>query len=213
MNPKVEEYLGNAKRFNTELRALREILLECGLIEEYKWRTPCYTFQNTNMIILGEFKDYCVLSFLKGVLLQDSQQLLIKPGENSQSVRFLKFTDINEINALALIIKSYIFEALEIEKLGLKVDLSESKNLIYPLEFQKILEENPDFKHAFESLTQGRKRAYNMFFSEPKQSKTRESRVYKYMQQILNGKGIHDCTCGLSKRPPSCDGSHKHKHL
>jgi uncharacterized protein YdeI (YjbR/CyaY-like superfamily) len=149
------------------------------------------------------------LGFFKGTLLQDEHQILSKPGENSQSVRMAKFNSLKEIVKLRSIIKAYIYEAIEVEKAGLKVELTLSKNLVLPEEFQQILNQNQRFKKAFENLTPGRQRAYNLYFSAPKQSATRTSRVEKYVQQILNGKGINDCTCGLSKKMPQCDGSHK----
>jgi uncharacterized protein YdeI (YjbR/CyaY-like superfamily) len=209
MNPKIDEFLSKVKNWKEELETLRNILLDCGLIEELKWRQPCYMFQETNLILIGGFKEHCVISFFKGVLLSDTNGILVKPGENSQTVRFIKFTSVQEIVKMKPILKAYIYEAIEVEKMGLKVDMKESTSLIYPEEFQAILNKNPKLKKAFEALTPGRQRAYNMFFAAPKQSQTRTSRVEKYMQQILNGKGINDCTCGLSKKLPYCDGSHK----
>ena len=210
MNPKVDAYLSKIKNWQEELEKLRSILLDCQLIEELKWRSPCYTFQNTNIIILGNFKEYCTLSFFKGVLLNDANHILIAPGENSQSVRLIKFTNISQIIKLEPIIKAYIYEAIEIEKAGLKVDLKQSTNLTFPDEFQKKLDSIPALKKAFDALTPGRKRAYNLHFSSAKQSKTREARIKNYIPKILDGIGINDCTCGLSKKHPYCDGSHKH---
>jgi uncharacterized protein YdeI (YjbR/CyaY-like superfamily) len=209
MNPFVDAFLDKAKNWQDEAVALRKILIDCGLTEEFKWRAPCYTFQGSNIIILHLFKEYCALGFFKGTLLQDEHQILSKPGENSQSVRMAKFNSLKEIVKLRSIIKAYIYEAIEVEKAGLKVELTLSKNLVLPEEFQQILNQNQRFKKAFENLTPGRQRAYNLYFSAPKQSATRTSRVEKYVQQILNGKGINDCTCGLSKKMPQCDGSHK----
>jgi uncharacterized protein YdeI (YjbR/CyaY-like superfamily) len=209
MNPSVDSFLSKAKNWQDEAAALRKLLIDCGLTEEFKWRAPCYTYQGTNIIILHLFKDYCALGFFKGALLQDKHQILSKPGENSQSVRMAKFTGLLEIAKMKSVLKAYIYEAIEIENAGLKVELTLSKNLIFPEEFQQILDQNPRLKKAFENLTPGRQRAYNLYFSAPKQSATRTVRVEKYVQQILNGKGINDCTCGLSKKMPQCDGSHK----
>ncbi len=209
-NPKVDAYLSKVKAWQEELAKLRTILLDCGLTEELKWRVPCYTFQESNVALLGGFKQYCALSFFKGVLLQDAEDILVAPGENSQSVRLFRFTSVKEIVELEPSLKAYIYEAVEIEKTGLKVDLKESADLVFPEELFTKLKESPDLKTAFDALTPGRQRAYNLYFSAAKQSKTRESRIEKYRQQILDGKGINDCTCGLSRKLPYCDGSHKY---
>lgn len=209
MNPKVDAFFITVSNWKAELTFLRRILLDCGLREELKWGNPCYTFQNANVALLHGFKAYCGIGFFKGVLLQDSEGILSKPGENSQSSRIMKFTNIQEIVALETSLKAYVFEAIEVEKTGLQVETEKNPVLKLPEEFQKKLEEDLGFKAAFFALTPGRQRGYNLFFSAPKQSETRASRVEKYRQQILNGKGINDCTCGLSKKMPSCDGSHK----
>ncbi|MCP9768232.1 hypothetical protein EGI22_09940 [Lacihabitans sp. LS3-19] len=209
MNPKVDVFFNNLEKWQTELELLRAIILDCGLNEELKWGVPTYTFQKNNILLLGGFKEYFTLSFFKGVLLNDGEGLLSKPGENSQSVRMFKFTDIKQIEKLKVSIKTYIFEALEIEKANLKVDLSESKVLVFPDELLLKFEENPAFQQAFEALTIGRQRAYNMFFSAAKQSQSRTARIEKYTQRIFDKKGINDCICGFSKKMPGCDGSHK----
>ena len=209
MNPKVDAFFSTVSNWKEELTLLRRILLDCGLREELKWSSPCYTFQNANVALLHGFKAYCGIGFFKGALLQDSEGVLSKPGENTQSSRIMKFTQIQEITALEAILKAYVFKAIEVEKAGLQVETEKNPVLKFPEEFQKKLEEDPGFKAAFFALTPGRQRGYNLFFSAPKQSETRESRVEKYRQQILNEKGINDCTCGLSKKMPSCDGSHK----
>lgn len=213
MNPKVDDFISNSKNWKPELEILRKIILDCNLFEEVKWGAPCYTFQNKNILMIHGFKDYCGLSFFKGALLNDANQLLVKPGENTQSGRLIRFTNIQEIIKLKPVLKSYIFEAIELEKKGLKVDFEKDNTHIITEEFQIKLNNNPELKIAFENLTPGRQRAYNLFFSAAKQSKTREIRIEKYTQQILNGKGINDCTCGLSKRMPYCDGSHGRKGL
>jgi uncharacterized protein YdeI (YjbR/CyaY-like superfamily) len=209
MNPKVDAYLSNAKNWQKEAASLREFLIECGLTEEFKWRAPCYMFNGNNIVILHLFKEYCALGFLKGILLQDNYHILSKPGENSQSARMARFTSVAEIVKNKSVLKEYIYEAIEVEKAGLKVEFKESTNLIFPEEFQEKLNNHPAFKKAFEALTPGRQRAYNLYFSAPKQAATRATRVEKYVKQIINGKGINDCTCGFSKKMPQCDGSHK----
>jgi uncharacterized protein YdeI (YjbR/CyaY-like superfamily) len=210
MNPKVDDFINNAQKWQPEIKQLRILLLDCGLTEEFKWRNPCYTFQGNNIVIIGSFKEYCTLSFFKGTLLQDSNGILNKPGENSQAVRFFKFTNLQEIIEQQSIMKAYIYEAIEIEKAGLKVIFKSNKELELVEELQVALDKNPALKTAFQALTPGRQRAYNLHFSEAKQSKTRETLIEKYSQRILNGKGINDCTCGLSKKMPNCDGSHKY---
>jgi uncharacterized protein YdeI (YjbR/CyaY-like superfamily) len=213
MNPKVDAFISNSKNWKPELEILRKIILDCNLFEDIKWGVPCYTYQNSNIIIIQGFKAYCGLSFFKGALLNDANQLLVKPGENTQSGRLIRFTNTKEIVALETVLKAYIFESIELEKKGLKVDFVKDNAHVITEEFQIKLNKNPDLKKAFESLTPGRQRAYNLFFSAAKQSKTREVRIEKYTQQILNGKGINDCTCGLSKKMPYCDGSHGKKGL
>ncbi|WP_339713521.1 DUF1801 domain-containing protein [uncultured Kriegella sp.] len=209
-NPKVDDYFTTVTQWRQELEQLRAILLDCQLTEELKWRSPCYTFQKRNIAILGGFKDYCALSFFKGALLQDVHGLLVAPGENSQSSRLFKFTDVDEIVKMASQIKAYIYEAIEVEKAGLKVAFKRSTNLVFPEELQQQLKASPDLKSAFEALTLGRQRGYNLYFSAPKQSKTRTARIEKYRQRILDGNGINDCLCSRSKKMPQCDGSHKY---
>ncbi len=210
MNPKVDEFLRNVKQWQNELLALQAIALECGLTEEWKWRQPCYTYKGKNVAILGGFKDNCVFSFVKGVLLNDAEGVLVKPGENSQSVRFIRFTSLQQIVRLTPVLKAYIFEAIEVEKAGLKVELKDNAKLDLVEELQDKINNMPAFKTAFEALTPGRQRAYNMHFGAAKQSKTRVARIAQYTERILNGKGINDCVCGMSKRMPNCDGSHKY---
>ena len=209
MNPSVDEFLEKIDKWQSELSLLRNILLDCQLVETIKWGQPCYMFNKTNVVILANFKESCAVSFLKGALLSDTENLLVKPGENSQSGRFLRFKSEEEIRALEPIIKSYIFEAIEIEKAGLKIPQRAVDSEPIPSELLQRFEENPALKNAFESLTPGRQRAYNMFFSAAKQAATRFSRIDSYTDRILNKKGMNDCVCGLSKRMPGCDGSHK----
>lgn len=209
MNTSVETYFVNLKQWKPELEMLRNIVLDCGLVEEFKWRGPCYTYNNSNSIIIGGFKDNFVISFLKGVFLRDDHKLLQKPGDNSQTVRFMRFTEASQVLELEPIIKTYIYEAIEVEKAGLKLDPADKPTLEYIPEFEKIMSENAEFKAAFEALTPGRQRAYNMHFASAKQSETRTSRIISIMPRVLKGKGLNDCICGLSKRMPNCDGSHK----
>jgi len=210
MNPKVDEFLRNTKQWKSELLALQAIALECGLTEEWKWKQPCYTYKGKNVAILGGFKDNCVFSFVKGVLLSDTDKILVKPGENSQSVRFIRFTSLEQILRLRDSIKAYIFEAIELEKLDVKVVLKDNTKLTFVQELQDKISDMPAFKNAFEALTPGRQRAYNMYFEAAKQAKTRVARIEQYTDRILKGKGINDCICGMSKRMPNCDGSHKY---
>ena len=210
MNTKVDDYILNAKKGLPEIKQLRELLLDCGLTEEFKWRTPCYSFKGKNVVLIGSFKEYCALSFFKGTLLQDSNGILSKPGENSQAIRFFKFRNLEEIIDQKSIIKAYVYEAIEIEKAGLKVNFKSNTELELVEELQVALDKNPTLKTAFEALTPGRQRAYNIYFSGSKQSKTRETRIEKYTERILAGKGFNDCVCGLSKKMPNCDGSHKY---
>jgi uncharacterized protein YdeI (YjbR/CyaY-like superfamily) len=192
MNPKVDFYFNKAKKWQDELQRLRTIVLDCLLIEELKWGVPCYTFQNGNVLLIHTFKEYCAVLFVKGALLNDSEGILVQQTENTQAARQIRFTTIREIIEQEDILKTYIFEAIEIEKAGLKVEFVKPTELIFPEEFQNKLNENAALKTAFDTLTPGRKRAYHIHFSEPKQSKTRESRVEKCIPQILNGKGLND---------------------
>ncbi len=209
MNSTAHNYFLDAPKWQEELKQLRKIALGTQLMETIKWGVPCYVFGESNIILLGSFKAFCSISFFKGSLLQDPNGILSKPGENSQSVRMLKFTDLDQIRQLEKVIKAFIFEAIEIEKAGLKPVLEKSVDLEFPEELLQMLDQDAAFKAAFTALTPGRQRGYNLFFTAPKQSVTRIARIEKYRQQILDGKGINDCTCGLSKKMPSCDGSHK----
>jgi uncharacterized protein YdeI (YjbR/CyaY-like superfamily) len=192
MNPKVDEYLSKAKKWQEEMEKLRMIILDCQLTEELKWGKPCYTFQKSNIVIIIGLKEYCALLFFKGALLNDANGILIKPGENTQAGRQIRFTNVREIVEMEPILKAYIYEAIEVEKAGLKVNFKKNTELIIPEEFQNKLDEIPALKTAFDALTLGRQRAYILYFSAPKQSKTRESRVEKCMQKILDGKGLND---------------------
>ncbi len=190
MNPKVDVYFSEAKKWRKELEKLRMIILDCQLTEELKWGKPCYTFQKSNIVIIQGFKEFCALLFCKGALLTDPNGILKKFGW--QAARRIPFTNVREIVEMEAILKAYIDEAIEVEKAGLKVNYKKTSEFIIPEEFQKKLDEIPALKTAFDVLTPGRQRGYILYFSAPKQSKTRESRVEKCMQQILNGKGLDD---------------------
>ena len=192
MNPKVDWCFAKAKKWQQEMETLRTIVLDCGLTEELKWGQPCYTFQNNNIVIIHGFKEYCALLFFKGVLLKDAKHILIQQTENVQAGRQIRFTNLKEITEKEKILKAYIFEAVEVEKAGLKVKLKKTADYKVPEEFQNKLNKIPALKTAFHALTPGRQRGYLYYFSQAKQSKTREQRIEKYMKQILSGKGLDD---------------------
>lgn len=191
MNPKVDIYISSAQAWQQEMEKLREIILDCGLTEEFKWGMPWYTFHKSNVVGIYPFKDYCALGFMKGALLSDAKGILVKPGENSQAMRQIRFTSVGEIVKMQSTVKAYIYEALEVEKAGLKIAFKKDPEPL-PEELLKKLDENPALKAAFEALTPGRQRGYILYFSQPKQSKTRESRIDKCTPQILDGQGLHD---------------------
>ena len=192
MNPKVDFYFNKAKNWQEEIRQLRTIVLDCGLNEELKWGCPCYTFEKRNIVLIHGFKEYCALLFFKGALLADADNILIQQTKNVQSARQVRFTNLKEIAKTEKILKAYIYEAIEVERAGLKVKLKETNEFPIPEEFRKKLDKNDALKMAFKALTPGRQRAYIFYFSQPKQSKTRESRIEKSTQQILEGKGLND---------------------
>jgi uncharacterized protein YdeI (YjbR/CyaY-like superfamily) len=192
MNPKADFYFNKNQKFQDEILKLRTIVLDCGLTEELKWGCPCYRFQDNNIVLIHVFKEYCALLFFKGALLSNTHGILIQQTENVQAARQIRFTNMLQIVEQEAIIKAHIFEAIEVEKAGLKVDLKKTTEFEVAEEFQVKLDTIPALKTAFEALTPGRQRAYLMHFSAPKQSKTREARVEKYMPRILNGKGLND---------------------
>jgi uncharacterized protein YdeI (YjbR/CyaY-like superfamily) len=191
-NPKVDEFLGRANKWKEEYETLRNIVLDCELTEEFKWMHPCYTFENKNIVLIHGFKEYCALLFHKGALLQDAHGLLIQQTENVQGARQIRFTNVQEIVATESILKAYIHEAIEVEKAGLEVEFKKNEEFIIPEELHNKFDDIPALKTAFEALTPGRQRAYILYFSQAKQSKTRESRIEKCMQKILDGKGLKD---------------------
>ena len=211
MNPKVDRYLSKAAaaadthqrsvmldgakallgKWQQEFEELRTVILDCGLTEELKWGKPCYTFQNNNVVLIQGFKEYCALLFFKGALLKDAKGILVNPGK-MQAQRQIRFTGVREIVEMEPVLKAYINEAIEVEKAGLKVNLKTTSEFIIPEEFQRRLDEIPALRTAFDALTPGRQRAYIYYFSQPKQSSTRASRVEKCIPLILDGLGLND---------------------
>ncbi|TBW49393.1 hypothetical protein EZI54_19915 [Marinobacter halodurans] len=191
-NPQVDRFLSTATRWRDELTALRHIVRDCPLNEELKWGKPCYTFEGSNVLILQGFKDFCALLFTKGALLDDPAGILRKPGENTQSARRVTFTCTQAVGELEPVLKAYIEAAIDVEKAGLTIDFNDKHALTYPEELQRKLDEDPALKAAFEGLTPGRRRAYNLYFSGARQSSTRESRIEKCRPKIMDGLGPND---------------------
>jgi uncharacterized protein YdeI (YjbR/CyaY-like superfamily) len=209
MNPQVDDFFSRTTKWHDELQALRRIFLDCGLTESYKWRVPCYTHQNANVALIHGFKEYFAIAFFKGALLSDPEKVLIQQTENVQSGRQIRFTSLKEVVDQDALIKAYIFEAIEVEKAGLKVESKSTNEFEVPEELTTLLSANLKLQNAFEALTPGRQRGYLLHFAQPKQSSTRVSRIEKCIPRIMIGKGLNDCICGHSKRMPNCDGSHK----
>jgi uncharacterized protein YdeI (YjbR/CyaY-like superfamily) len=191
-NPKLDPYFDKLKMWKEEFALLRDIVLDCGLTEEFKWMHPCYTFENKNIVLIHGFKQYCALLFHKGALLKDPHGILVQQTKNVQAARQIRFTDAKQIEDMQLILKAYIDEAVEVEKAGLEVNFKKHTEYDIPEELQNKFTEIPDLKKAFEALTPGRQKAYLLYFSQPKQSKTREARIEKYLPHILSGKGLND---------------------
>ena len=198
MNPKVDVFLSKAKKWQKEFEKLRAIVVGCGLTEELRWGKPCYTFpamasrQKSNIVLIHGFKEYCALLFFKGALLKDPKGILVQQTENVQAARQIRFASVREIVEMEPVLKAYIHEAIEVEKAGLEVSYKKTSEFKIPEEFQNQLDKTPALKAAFDALTPGRQRGYILYFSAPKQSKTRELRIEKCVQQILNGKGLND---------------------
>lgn len=192
MNPKVDFYFNKAKKWQDEIRKLRAIVLDCHLAEELKWGVPCYTFEKNNIVLIHVFKDYCALLFFKGVLLKDAKRILVQQTKNVQVARQIRFTSVQQIVKMKAVITAYIYEAVEVEEAGLKVELKKTAAFEMPEEFKKQLDKKPALKKAFDTLTPGRQRGYLLYFSAAKQAKTRETRIEKYMPRILKGKGLDD---------------------
>ncbi len=192
MNPKADFYFNKAEKWQKEVETLRRLVLDCLLTEDVKWGVPCYTFQKRNIVLIHVFKEYCALLFIKGALLSDTNGILIQQTANVQATRQIRFSSVQEIMELEPILKAYMYEAIAVEKRGLTVDLKKTTEFLIPEEFQNKLEASPPLKSAFHALTPGRQRAYILYFSAPKQAKTRESRVEKWTPHILDGHGLHD---------------------
>ncbi len=192
MNPRVDFFFSKAGKWQEEFKKLRTIVLDCQLTEELKWGQPCYSFEKSNIVLMHGFKDYCALLFFKGALLKDTRGILVQQTKNVQAARQIRFTSAREITAMQRVLKAYIYEAAEVEEAGLKVNFKKTGEFTIAGEFQNKLDKSPALKTAFEALTPGRQRGYLLYFSAPKQSKTREARVEKYMKQILKGKGLED---------------------
>lgn len=208
MNKEIELFYSKEEKWKEEYNYLRNLVLDCGLVEELKWGVPCYTHNKANILIVHGFKNYCALNFFKGALLSNENGLLIQPTENSQSARQIRFVNVDEIIKNEKEIKRYIFESIEVEKLGMKVDYKKNEDYQIPEELLLKFSQDKKYKEAFESLTPGRQRGYYLYFAEAKQSSTRQQRIEKVAFRILRGKGLGDCVCGFSRRMPNCDGSH-----
>lgn len=205
----VKIYFDNITKWKEEQETLRKIILSCDLKETLKWKQPCYTYHTKNIVIIGSFKEFCVLSFFKGVHLTDPEKLLVKQGENSRTIRILNFTSVDEIVKHNEAIKGLIFEAISIENSNKKQTIVKPEIPEYPTELTTIFETDIEFKTAFEKLTPGKQRGYIIHFTGAKQLSTRLKRIENYRSKVILGKGFHDCICGLSKNLPRCDGSHK----
>jgi uncharacterized protein YdeI (YjbR/CyaY-like superfamily) len=192
MNPKVDFYFNKANKWQEEIKHLRKVALECQLTEELKWGVPCYSLQKSNIVLIHVFKEYCAFLFFKGALLTDTNGILVIQTQNVQAARQIRFTNAQEILEMESVLKAYILEAIAVEKAGLKVDFKKTTEFNMPEEFLRKLEQNPALMTAFDALTPGRQRGYLLYFSAAKQSKTRDSRVEKYVPQILEGKGLDD---------------------
>ena len=209
MNPEVDQFIIKAKSWQKEYDALRNIVLDCKLEETIKWKHPCYTLEGANIVLIHGFKAYCALLFLKGALINDTKSILVQQTEQVQSARQIRFTNLQEIVKQKAVIKAYIKQAIEVENSGVKVETRKKEEISFPPELLSVFKKNWQLKKAFSALTPGRQRAYILFFEGAKQSATRTARIEKSIPKILCGKGLNDCTCGLSKRMPNCDGSHK----
>jgi len=192
VNPKVDFYFTKATTWQKELKALRKIILDCGLTEELKWRVPCYMYGKSNIVLVHVFKEYCAMLFFKGVLLKDTKGILIQQTKNVQAARQIRFTNVKEILEKEALLKAYIYEAIEVEKAGVEVKLKKTKEYAIPEEFKKKLDKSALLKTAFKALTPGRQRGYLLYFSSAKLAKTREARIDKVIPQIMKGKGLDD---------------------
>lgn len=210
MHPNVDDYIQGHAKWQKELTQLRKIVLASELVETWKWKAPCYTLDNKNVVMIAAFKNDCVLSFFKGPLLKDPDHILTAPGENSRTFRVVRFISVQQIHQLKSMLTFLIDQAIEVEKSGQQIEAQQGPDE-FPTELQVRLKQDPNLKQAFEGLTPGRQRAYVMHFAAAKQSKTRTARIEKFTPRILDGKGMNDCVCGLTKKPPGCDGSHNQR--
>lgn len=210
MDERVETYFGKLEAWEEELRLLRELCLEAGLEETFKWMHPCYTKDGKNIAILQEFKDYCAILFQKGALLDDPDGILVAMTENVQSARQIRFRNLAEVVSRKSFVSRCLVAAVELERSGAKVAMKGVEDFAVPEELLKAFEDHPEWKRSFEALTPGRRKGYLLHFAGAKQSATRTSRIESCIPRILLGKGLTDCVCGQSARMPSCDGSHKH---
>jgi uncharacterized protein YdeI (YjbR/CyaY-like superfamily) len=209
MNPKVDTYISSLKNWREEVELIREILLTTNLEEGFKWSKPCYTYNGKNILGIATLKEHCALNIFNGASLSDPNEILMIPGEHSQSARWMKFENKSAINKYSKIIKAFVKQAIELEATGVNKIKTVAPKLNCPEELENIFKKDAKLKTAFYALTPGRQRAYLIFFTAPKQAETRVTRIKKYTPKILCGKGFNDCTCGFSKRMPNCDGSHK----
>lgn len=209
MNEQIDAYFNDANLWKEILPALRQVVLARGLTEDWKWGTPCYSLSGKNVVMISAFKAYCCVSFFKGALLKDEEGVLSKPGENTQAVRILKFTHADQMPTNIPFLQNFLHQAIALEKAGVQVEMAQPNDLALVEELVQKLANDDTFKQAFEALTPGRQRGYNLYFSAAKQAVSRIKRIQTYEARILSGKGINDCVCGLSKRMPGCDGSHK----
>ena len=205
----VDHYLHDQPIWQEALGALVDLLRQEDVEETIKWSTPVYMYRGSNILGLGAFKHHCTLSFFHGALLSDAEGVLLKPGENTQAGRWIKFCHAEEVHKMAPILKTYIQEAIDVARAGHKIEMKTVDEYAVPKELQSELSQDPSFEEAWNALTPGRRRAYLLFFDSAKQSATKTDRILKYRPRMLQGKGINYCICGLSKRMPNCDGSHK----
>lgn len=209
MDPKVDAYLDGVKHWKNELHRLREVVLQSELDEGFKWRTPCYMVDGRNIAMIGGFKAHCLIAFFKGALLKDPHGLLVQQGPNTESSRSFQFTSLEQIDRHAGDILDFIRQAIQVEREGIKIDFTTVEETPVPEEFERRFAENAALKAAFDALTPGRRKAYYLHVAGAKQAATRDARIDQAVPRIMKGKGLHDCVCGLSKRMPACDGSHR----
>lgn len=209
MNPKVDKHIANLNQWMEGIETIRQLLIDSKLEEDYKWKQPCYTLDGKNVALLFTFKEYCGISFLKGALINDPKNLMDRPGPNTNAARIFKFYSLQEVKAHIPDLTEFINQAINIERKGLVLPESEKLQIEIPEELEAAFQASDELARAFEALTPGRQKGYLLFFNGAKGSATRVARIEKYWDRILSGKGFHDCVCGLSKRMPSCDGSHK----